>query len=123
MTSTRIEASTQIRAAMPKTWAYIDDERSLNVINRPTLIISQRNLEPSTIAPLSLITVTLAVIILSEHTDPTASENALDDLLIIALQGIGTLAGLTWTNASKIVHLDRFMGYEITTIATLQLEG
>jgi|AntAceMinimDraft_6_1070360.scaffolds.fasta_scaffold64024_2 hypothetical protein len=123
MTSTRIEAANLIRPAMPKKWAYIDDERSLNVISRPTLIISQRNIAPSTIAPLALLTVTFAVIILSEHTDPTASENALDDLLITALKAIGTLPGLTWTNATKIVHLDRYMGYEITTIATLQLEN
>jgi hypothetical protein len=121
MTSFRKIAAGQLREALPKKWVLVDDERTLNTISKPTAVLSQRTLEPAAIAPLSFVDITLALMILSEHTDPVAAEDALDDLLVEALTAIGTLSGLTWISATKVVHQDRYMGYEITTTATLQL--
>jgi len=122
MSSFRKEAAAQLRAALPTKWTFIDDERSLNALSRPTVVMSQRDLEPSLIAPLSYISASFAVIVLSHHTDPVTAENALDDLLVETLRAIRTLPGLTWTNATKVVHQERHMGYEITTLATIQLD-
>lgn len=119
--SMRSAAVDGLKTVFPKTWSIIDDERSLNTITKPTAIVSLRTVEPSEFAPLSKMTVTLAIMILSPHTDAKASEDELDDLLVAALQGIHELPNLTWSTATKIVHLERFMGYEITTTATAEL--
>ena len=63
----------------------------------------------------------MALMILSPHTDARAAEDDLDVLLVEALTGVNSLQNLTWTEASKVVHLDRYMGYEITTQATAEL--
>jgi len=122
MSSFRKIAADAIRAALPKKWVFIDDERSLNVLSKPTLVMSQRDLEPSPIAPLSYLSITLALIVLSEHTDPVKAEDALDDLLVEVLNIVQSFGNLTWSKATKIVHQERHMGYEITTQATIQLE-
>jgi len=119
--SMRSAAVDQLTAALPNTWTVIDDERSLNAITRPTMLVSVRSFVPSDFAPLSKITVTMALMILSPHTDARAAEDDLDVLLVEALTGINLLQNLTWTEASKVVHLDRYMGYEITTQATAEL--
>lgn len=111
----------QLSGALPSSWTIMDDERAINTIARPTAIVSVRSLAPSDFAPLSAITVTVALIILSAHTDASKAEDDLDDLLFQALTAFQTLPNLTWTDATKIVHLDRYMGYEITTEATAQL--
>lgn len=119
--SMRSAAVAALTGAMPATWTVIDDERSLNNIRQPTMIVSVRTIEPADFAPLSHLIVTMAVIVLSPHTDATASEDELDTLLVEAVAGIGSLPNLTWSTATKIVHLERFMGYEITTTSTAEL--
>jgi|TARA_R110000772_G_scaffold98951_1_gene198483 predicted RNase H-like nuclease len=118
MRSTAVE---QLTAALPNTWTVIDDERALNVITRPTMLVSVRSFTPSDFAPLSKITVTMALMILSSHTDARAAEDDLDTLIVEALTAVNSLQNLTWTDANKMVHLDRYMGYEITTQATAEL--
>ena len=119
--SMRSAAVDALTAELPNTWTIIDDERSLNAITRPTLLVSVRSFTPSDYAPLSKITVTLALMILSAHTDAKAAEDDLDELLVEALTAVNTLPNLTWSEATKVVHLDRYMGYEITTQATAEL--
>jgi predicted RNase H-like nuclease len=119
--SMRSTAVDQLTAALPNTWTVIDDERALNVITRPTMLVSVRSFTPSDFAPLSKITVTMALLILSSHTDARAAEDNLDTLIVEALAAVNSLPNLTWTDASKMVHLDRYMGYEITTQATAEL--
>ncbi len=119
--SMRSAAVDALTAELPNTWTIIDDERSLNAITRPTMLVSVRSFTPSDYAPLSKITVTLALMILSAHTDAKAAEDDLDELLVEALTAVNTLPNLTWSEATKVVHLDRYMGYEITTQATAEL--
>jgi predicted RNase H-like nuclease len=119
--SMRSTAVDQLTAALPNTWTVIDDERALNVITRPTMLVSVRSFTPSDFAPLSKITVTMALMILSSHTDARAAEDDLDTLIVEALTAVNSLQNLTWTDANKMVHLDRYMGYEITTQATAEL--
>lgn len=119
--SMRSAAVDALTAQLPKSWTVIDDERSLNAITRPTMLVSVRTFTPSDYAPLSKITVTLALMILSAHTDAKAAEDDLDVLLVEALTAVNTLPNLTWSEANKVVHLDRYMGYEITTQATAEL--
>lgn len=119
--SMRSNAVDQLTAALPNTWTVIDDERALNVITRPTMLVSVRSFTPSDFAPLSKITVTMALMILSSHTDARAAEDDLDTLIVEALTAVNSLQNLTWTDANKMVHLDRYMGYEITTQATAEL--
>ena len=119
--SMRSAAVDALTAELPNTWTIIDDERSLNAITRPTMLVSVRSFTPSEYAPLSKITVTLALMILSAHTDAKAAEDDLDELLVEALTAVNTLPNLTWSEATKVVHLDRYMGYEITTQATAEL--
>jgi len=119
--SMRSAAVDALTAELPNTWTVIDDERSLNAITRPTMLVSVRSFTPSEYAPLSKITVTIALMILSAHTDAKAAEDDLDDLLVEALTAVNTLPNLTWSEATKVVHLDRYMGYEITTQATAEL--
>lgn len=111
----------QLRGQFPTSWTIVDDERALNVITKPTVIVSVRSLKPSDFAPLHNITVTVALLLLSPHTDASKSEDQLDDLIVTAFEALQALPGLTWTDATKIVHLDRYMGYEITTEATATL--
>ena len=118
MRSAAVEA---LKGVLPTTWTIVDDERSINNITKPTAIVSVRTVEPSEFAPLSKLIVTMALIVLSAHTDAKASEDELDDLLVASLNGINQLPNLTWSTATKIVHLERFMGYEITTTATAEL--
>ncbi len=119
--SMRSAAVDQLTGVLPTTWTVIDDERALNTISKPTMLVSVRSFTPSDFAPLSKITVTMALMILSPHTDAKAAEDDLDTLLVEAAQAINSLPNLTWTEATKIVHLDRYMGYEITTEATAEL--
>ncbi len=119
--SMRSAAVDALTAQLPTSWTVIDDERSLNTITRPTMLVSVRSFVPSDFAPLSKITVTMALMILSPHTDAKAAEDDLDILLVEALAVINNLPNLTWSEASKVVHLDRYMGYEITTQATAEL--
>jgi len=119
--SMRSAAVDALTGVLPNTWTIVDDERSINTINKPTAIVSVRTIEPSEFAPLSKLIVTIALIVLSPHTDSKASEDQLDTLLVEALTGINQLPNLTWSTATKIVHLERFMGYEITTTATAAL--
>lgn len=119
--SMRSAAVDALTAQLPTSWTVIDDERSLNAITRPTMLVSVRTFTPSDYAPLSKITVTLALMILSAHTDAKAAEDDLDVLLVEALTAVNTLPNLTWSEANKVVHLDRYMGYEITTQATAEL--
>ena len=69
--SMRSAAVAALTGAMPATWTVIDDERSLNNIRQPTMIVSVRTIEPADFAPLSHLIVTMAVIVLSPHTDAT----------------------------------------------------
>jgi arginine deiminase len=117
----RSAAVEQLQTVLPATWSIIDDERSLNTISKPTMLVSVRSFTPSDFAPLSKITVTMALMILSPHTDAKAAEDNLDELFVEAANGINELPNLTWIEATKIVHLDRYMGYEITTEATAEL--
>ena len=117
----RSVAVDQLIGVLPNTWTVIDDERALNAITRPTMLVSVRSFTPSDFAPLSKITVTMALMILSPHTDAKAAEDDLDNLFAEAAEAINALPNLTWTEATKIVHLDRYMGYEITTEATAEL--
>jgi len=119
--SMRSAAVDALTGVLPNTWTIIDDERSLNAITRPTLLVSVRSFTPSDYAPLSKITVTLALMILSAHTDAKAAEDDLDELIVELLAAVNTLPNLTWSEANKVVHLDRYMGYEITTQATAEL--
>jgi len=119
--SMRSAAVDQLTGVLPNTWTVIDDERALNTISKPTMLVSVRSFTPSDFAPLSKITVTMALMILSPHTDAKAAEDDLDTLFVEAAQAINSLPNLTWTEATKIVHLDRYMGYEITTEATAEL--
>lgn len=119
--SMRSAAVDQLTGVLPTTWTVIDDERALNTIAKPTMLVSVRSFTPSDFAPLSKITVTMALMILSPHTDAKAAEDDLDTLFVEAAQAINSLPNLTWTEATKIVHLDRYMGYEITTEATAEL--
>lgn len=119
--SMRSAAVDALTAQLPTSWTVIDDERSLNTITRPTMLVSVRSFTPSDFAPLSKITVTMALMILSAHTDAKAAEDDLDSLLVEALTAVNTLPNLTWSEAAKVVHLDRYMGYEITTQATAEL--
>jgi arginine deiminase len=119
--SMRSAAVEQLQSVLPTTWSIIDDERSLYTISKPTMLVSVRSFTPSDFAPLSKITVTMALMILSPHTDAKAAEDNLDELFVEAANGINELPNLTWIEATKIVHLDRYMGYEITTQATAEL--
>ena len=119
--SMRSAAVDALTAQLPTSWTVIDDERSLNTLTRPTMLVSVRSFTPSDFAPLSKITVTMALMILSAHTDAKAAEDDLDSLLVEALTAVNSLPNLTWSEAAKVVHLDRYMGYEITTQATAEL--
>lgn len=119
--SMRSSVVDKLKGELPTSWVIVDDERSLNVISKPTVIVSMRSLAPSDFAPLHNITVTIALLLLSPHTDASKAEDQLDDLIVTTLAAFQNLSGLTWTDASKIVHMDRYMGYEITTEATATL--
>jgi len=119
--SMRSAAVDGLKTVLPNTWTIVDDERAINTITKPTAIVSVRTIEPSEFAPLSKLIVTMALMVLSPHTDAKASEDELDELLVAALDGINQLGNMTWSTATKIVHLERFMGYEITTTATAEL--
>lgn len=119
--SMRSNVVDQLAAELPKSWHVVDDERAINTIAKPTVIVSVRSFAPSDFAPLNNITVTIALLLLSPHTDAGKAEDQLDELIVTVLEAFQTLPNLTWTDATKIVHLDRYMGYEITTEATAQL--
>lgn len=119
--SMRSSVVDQLKGELPSSWVIVDDERALNVISKPTVIVSMRSLAPSDFAPLHNITVTIALLLLSPHTDASKAEDQLDDLIVTTLAAFQNLSGLTWTDATKIVHMDRYMGYEITTEATATL--
>lgn len=119
--SMRSSIVTQIEGELPSSWVVVDDERALNVISKPTVIVSVRSLTPSDFAPLHNMTVNVALLLLSPHTDASKAEDQLDELLVTVLEAFQNMRGLTWVEASKIVHMDRYMGWEITTEATATL--
>lgn len=119
--SMRSNVVDQLSAQLPNSWQVIDDERALNAISKPTVLVSMRSFKPSDFAPLHNITVTIALLLLSPHTDASKAEDQLDELIVTTLEAFQTLTGLTWTDATKIVHMDRYMGYEITVEATATL--
>jgi hypothetical protein len=125
-TDIRTQLADVLTAALPRRGYFIvPDERSLNTLDRRTVIISQQGFSPSTVSPTSLLTVRFTVRVISPKTDLMQAEQDASDAasdVCAALTKLGT--GITWTDASKVlakVSAAEYLAYDISVEATTRI--
>jgi hypothetical protein len=112
-----------LAAALPrKSYLIVPDERSLDTLDRRTIIVSQQGFAPATISPLTYLTVRFTVRVLSPKTDLMQAEQDASDAtsdVCTTITKLGT--DIVWTDANKVlarVGAAQYLGYDITVEAT-----
>lgn len=119
MASVREALADSLVAALPrKSYVVIPDERSLDTLDRRTIIVSQQGFAPFIASPLSHLTVRFTVRVISPLTDLTLAEDDLTDAVSDVCFTVEALAGTTWTDAQKVIHNTRYLAYDISVEVT-----
>lgn len=114
MASIRKQLITKLRVAFPsKEWRFVDDERSIDRLTLPGIILSQRTLRRSPAAPIGAHVVSFIMTVIDPNADISKAENSLDDRLDTALHVLDGTHNLNWTEARKVVWQDRYLAYDI----------
>ncbi|MAT17185.1 MAG: hypothetical protein CMF56_01280 [Leifsonia sp.] len=107
--------------ALPaKSYLVVASERPVATIDRRTVIVSQQGFTPFADSPLTHLTVRFIVRVLSPITgDIAKAEDDLTDAVSDVCFAIEDLDGVTWTDATKVLH-NNYLGYDITVEATVK---
>ncbi len=124
-----MSADTTVRAYLvqelnlPDEWTVIAEQRFPETVSRTTVIVQHTRIEPLPEAPLGHLRHTLTLSVIDPHTDIAAAEDALDEALVEVIQALDTHASISWTEAEKVVHADRYVAWNITvTVITNKTE-
>lgn len=107
-----------LKPLLPVTWRIVPYQRNLDTLDTTTVMFKQNAMRHLPAAPLGAIQVDMTVTIITDLTDPEASEDALDAdvlALVVAFDDLGIL----WTEARKVGWNEQHIAYDID----IQLEA
>ena len=110
--SARSDLASALKPHLPKRWMVVRADRPIDEIVVPTLMISQRTIEPAPNAAGNHL-VTFRLTIMDPHDDENAAEDALDDEVDDLLFALDQVDGLWWTEAQKLTAQGK-RAYQIT---------
>jgi len=118
--SARKDLAAELKPLLPKRWRLVDTERSIDKIDRFTVVIRQRKVEPAPNLQGSLLT-TLVVTLIGPTTLAGDYEDALDlavaKLILIVSQKLPSLA---WDAATKKVWRENpAYDFDVTVVTDL----
>lgn len=120
MMSARKDLAAELKPLLPKRWRLVDTERSIDKIDRFTVVIRQRKVEPAPNLQGSLLT-TLVVTLIGPTTLAGDYEDELDlavaQLILIVSQ---KLPSLVWDAATKKVWRENpAYDFDVTVVTDL----
>jgi len=118
--SARKDLAAELKPLLPKQWRLVDTERSIDKIDRFTVVIRQRKVKPAPNLQGSLLT-TLVVTLIGPTTLAGDYEDALDlavaKLILIVSQ---KLPSLVWEEANKKVWRENpAYDFDVTVVTDL----
>lgn len=95
-----------LRKYLPATWALLDDESGVDVLDRVTVRVRNQRVRRAPDAPMGAYDHTLLVRLTSHQTDPAKAERDLEDALPDLLAVLEDHLGSAWDEAEKVLDPD-----------------
>lgn len=112
--STRTDLATQLKPLLPRTWKIVPEQRNIDVLTKPLVMLKQLRIEPGKDLPQDHHWVTFVLTIVSPHQDPALAEDQLDDSVAELLFAVDALPHLSWLSAEKVSFQDSYIAYDVT---------
>jgi hypothetical protein len=110
----------QLKPAFPKTWAYVDTNRTIDSLEKITVMLSQNDIRRAASNPQGAYDVDYELTIAAPNKDPEKGEYLLDDQVIDLLVILDKVKKLRWSSATKgIVLAAEYPGYQIKFTITV----
>lgn len=104
----------KLQPKLPKTWRYITDERSLDDIDVPHVLLSHKSIQREPTNPQGHRRHTYTLTLLAPGVDFSQAETALGDDIEKLLLTLDTLdRGIAWDRAEKVLHASKYLAWEI----------
>jgi hypothetical protein len=105
----------------PGRFAWVPVQRKLDRIAKPTLMLKLAGVTRSTAAQ-GVLVPTFTLTAVSEHTDPSAADPALDELLDELLAPIQAIRWVAFRGADKAAFQTKYMCYDIALEALVAIK-
>lgn len=119
--SARTDLASALKPLLPPKWRLVDTERNLDVVDRFTVMIRQRQIKPAPNMLGSSLT-TLVITVISPFVVNEKYEDDLDDAVAVLLEKFRTkLPNLMWQSATKQIFMGTNPAYDIavTVVTTI----
>lgn len=104
----------QLAPLLPKTWKWVDNERTVDVTETTTVQWKQRRIAPLAEAPLSHLGVDGTLTVSTPHNDIERAEDVLDDAVLDLVAAIQAVQGIRFTEATKVALSEMGpLGYDL----------
>lgn len=104
--SVRTWLDTNLAPLFPEGWRWVPYQRNTDSLDAVTVQWKQSRILPLSEAPMGVLRVEGTVTVMSPRTDVERAEEELDEAIVDLLAAIDALAGLAWTEATKVVVND-----------------
>ena len=97
--TTREQLVAALTPLLPEAWRVVPYSRSLDTLDRVTVMVHASRIEHAPQAPLSQHVTTLAVSVFDPQSDPERAQGALDDEVGALLFALDELPWVSWSSA------------------------
>lgn len=109
----RSRLETELTAAMePDRFRFVPVQKNLDKPAKPTLMLKLASVARSTVAQ-GVLVPTFVLTVITEHTDPSQADPALDELLDELLAPIQAIRWVAFRGADKAAFQTKYMCYDI----------
>lgn len=103
-----------LKPLLPTSWRIITNEANTDTPNSTVVKISQQSFKRLPEAPQGAHLIEFVVAITTPYTDLAKAEDQLDDDMNAFIHALDELAGVAWSEATKVAVEGRGLGYDIT---------
>lgn len=103
---------------LPEGSRWVDTQRNLDALDAVTVQWKQNRIARLPEAPIGAVRVEGTLTIISPRQDFDAAEAQLDDAVTDLCAAIDGLAGLAWTEATKVAVGEQHIGYDVSIWTT-----
>jgi len=102
---------------LPADWTVIPEARFPDTLTKTTVVLQHTRIERLPEGPLGALRNTVTLTVADPRTDVAAAEDALDDALVRLIGSLDRHSWLSWTEAEKVVHAERYVAWNLTLTA------
>lgn len=97
----RDELVALLKPKIPKRYAFVEVQRTVDNIVKPTVVLRQERIERDPTAPARIRRAFFTIVLASPLDDTGAAERTLDDDVVEIINKLDEVEGLVWTTCTK----------------------